>query len=195
MKTIKKFTAVVALMFTIIVSAANEPKLNLVADSDAKSLVFKLDTQSKETSIKLIDDEDHVIYSENIAGQNLYSKKFDLQNLNNGLYFLKVDNPDSVIKYTVRLADTKVEIIDMKEKSKPFFRLKDEMVYLNLLNTELDDVKIKVYNGNNDLLYKETIKESIVVEKAFNFKKAYQDNYVIVIQDKNETYYKEVNID
>ncbi len=53
MKTIMKFTAIVAFMLITVVSMAKEPKLSIVSENDIKSLVFELDSQSKETTVQI----------------------------------------------------------------------------------------------------------------------------------------------
>lgn len=195
MKTILKFTVAMAFMFTTIVGMANEPKLYLVADKDAKSLVFQLDTQSQKTSIKFVDTDDHLIYSENILDESNYTKKFDLSKLKDGRYFLEMENSQRVITYTISIDKTNMEITGKKENTKPIFRRKGDMVYLNLLNLDQKGVEVKVYDSNSRVLFKEVFEGELLVEKAFNFEKAFEDEYTVVVKDSATTYYERVSID
>ncbi|MEH6682680.1 MAG: hypothetical protein V7724_19210 [Sediminicola sp.] len=195
MKTTLKFTAVIAFMLTTVVGMANEPKSYLVAGENAKSLVFKLDTQSKDASIKFLDSNDYVIYSEKISNTGLYSKKFDLGTLGNGTYFLKMENEQKVVKYTIIVEGDAVRIADVLEDAKPIFKKKGGMVYLNLLNLDRKNVDVKVYDEANALVYETVIRDAIVVEKAFNFEKAFRGTYTLVLKDSKNTYYETIVVE
>jgi hypothetical protein len=195
MKSTLKFTAVIAFMLTTVVGMANEPKSYLVAGENAKSLVFKLDTQSKDATIKFVDSDEYVIYSENITNTAIYSKKFDLKTLGSGVYFLKMENAQKTVKYTIVVEPDAVKITDVVEDAKPIFRKKGGMIYLNLLNLDRKNVDVKVYDESNALVYSTVIKDSIVVEKAFNFEKAYRGTYTLVLKDSKNTYYESIVVE
>lgn len=78
----------------------------------------------------------------------------------------------------------------IRENHEPFFRKADGKLYINFFNQDLEKVQIKVLDSENRLLYKETLKDQLVVEKAFNFKNASKDNYKVVIMEGNATYYE-----
>ncbi|NJB70625.1 hypothetical protein GGR42_001087 [Saonia flava] len=194
MKTIIKITAIFAFMFTTVASMANEPKHSLTATKDAKSFVFHMDTQSNETTVKLIDTKEAVIYFEKVANKN-YDKKFNVSQLENGSYTLKVENSLKVIAYSINIEDGLVNVLEVKENVKPIFRSKENMVYVNLLNLDKKSVEIKVYDSENRLVFGETLNNEMLVEKAFNFENALKDSYTVVVKDSNDTYYKEVIVD
>ena len=91
MKTNLKFTAMIALMFTTVVGMAREPKLSLISNGESKSLVVELDTQHDKTFLKIIDEDQNIIFSEKVS-ETSYSKKFDLNELESGSYYFEVDN-------------------------------------------------------------------------------------------------------
>ncbi len=66
MKKIVRTAAMIALMFVTTTSIANEEKLSLITKTDAKSLIYELDSTSGATKIELIDADNNVIYFENI---------------------------------------------------------------------------------------------------------------------------------
>lgn len=70
----------------------------------------------------------------------------------------------------------------------PVFVKKGEKLMMNLLNVSQGDVILKVYDSQNRLVYSESIEGELVVEKAFNFEKAFEDEYTIVVVDKFGTY-------
>ncbi|MEK6154977.1 hypothetical protein WIW50_17030 [Flavobacteriaceae bacterium 3-367] len=195
MKAILKFTVVMAFMFTTVLSMAKEPKLYIAAGRDAKSLVFSMETQSDGTSIKFVDAKNNLIYSERIADANGYTKRFDMSKLAEGKYIFEMEDAVRVIQYTIEVEATNMEIIEKTERTKPYFRRKGDRIYLNLLNLDKGGVQVKVYDGDNRLIYKELFTGELVVEKVFNFERAFEDNYTVVVKDSNDTYYEAVIVE
>ncbi|MGB7393362.1 MAG: hypothetical protein WA913_03110 [Pricia sp.] len=193
MKKVIRTAAMVALMFATATGMANDTKLNVDTAKNVKSLVFEMDDNSGVTKIKLVDADNHVIYSESIANAS-YAKKFDLKALNNGLYYFTSENSLKTVVYTVKVAGDDVTIIEKRENAKPVFRKKSGMVYLNLLNLGLKDVEISVYDSSNRLVFSEKRENEMIIEKSFNFKKAYKDSYTVVVKDDNDTYYENIVI-
>jgi len=194
MKTIMKFIAIVAFMLTTVVSMAKEPKLSIVSENDIKSLVFELDSQSEETTVKFMDANDRIIYSESISDK-VYIKKFNLKMLEDGVYYILAEDTMRSIGYKISLKGNVVKIVDRKENTKPVFRTLEDRVFLNLLNLQKVKVEIKVFDSYNRIVFKQDIKDAMLVEKAFNFEKALVDTYTIVVKYNDEVYYKNVVIE
>ncbi len=191
MKLNLKFTAVIALMFTTVVGMAREPKLSLVTNGQSKSLVVELDTQHDKTFLKIIDEDQNIIFSEKVS-ETSYSKKFDLNELENGSYYFKLDDSLRTLVYPIRVENKEVKILKRIENTKPVFRKKGEMLFLNLLNLDSEDVQIKVFDSNNRTLFKEVIKNETVITKAFNFESAYEDHYTVVVKEGKNIYYEDI---
>ncbi|MDO6518831.1 hypothetical protein [Zobellia uliginosa] len=193
MKKVVRTAAMIALLFSTTVGLASEPKLSVVPNENVKSFVYELDTQSGSTTIKFIDAEQNVIFFEKVE-KGAYAKKFDLSNLEDGLYFFKSEDDLKTISYTISIEGSDVKVIDRKENSKPVFRVKEGMVYLNLLNLDKKSVNIQVYDSSNRLVFSEKREGEMTIEKAFDFTKAYSGDYTVVVRDSKETYYKEISV-
>lgn len=191
MKTNLKFTAMIALMFTTVVGMAREPKLSLISNGESKSLVVELDTQHDKTFLKIIDEDQNIIFSEKVS-ETSYSKKFDLNELESGSYYFEVDDALRTLVYPISVENKKVKILKRIENTKPVFRLKGDRLFLNLLNLEGKDVQIKVFDSNNRTLYKEVIENETVITKAFNFESAYEDQYTVVVKEGENIYYEDI---
>ncbi|MEB8330472.1 hypothetical protein OO009_14000 [Flavobacteriaceae bacterium KMM 6897] len=75
---------------------------------------------------------------------------------------------------------------------KPTFRTKGKMVYMNHLNLNGKKVEVKVQDASGNVIYETTFYDTVIVEKAFNFEKAYRGRYTVIIKDGNDTYYENV---
>ncbi len=191
MKNYLKITGVVALFFVTMAVNASEPILTAGSRSNAKSLVLELDSKSPETSVRLYDAEDNIIFSDYITNA-IYAKKFDLKNLTEGSYVFRVENALSAYIYTIDVKKGSVDIVKRKENSKPVFRKKDSVVYLNLLNLDKKDVKIQVTDSSNRMVFEEVVTDEMIVQKVFNFKTANPDGYTISVKDGNDVYYEAI---
>ncbi|HEA20753.1 MAG TPA: hypothetical protein ENH87_07525 [Pricia antarctica] len=192
MKKVIRTAAMIALMFATATSMANDEKLSLESKKESKSLVFEMDAQ-KETFIKLFDAENHIIYSESVSAIS-YSKKFNLENVADGNYYFTTEDALRKVTYTISVRNSDVEIVSRKENAKPVFKIKDQIVYLNLLNLSKKDVKIEIYDSSNRLVFTEKRENEMIIEKAMNFNNAYNDQYTVVVKDNENTYYENILI-
>ncbi|MET7030681.1 hypothetical protein [Sediminicola luteus] len=82
--------------------------------------------------------------------------------------------------------------LNASEIIKPTFRTKGKMVYMNHLSLDGKRVQVKVQDELGNVIYETTFNESIIVEKAFNFKKANAGLYTVILKEGNKTYYENV---
>lgn len=81
-----------------------------------------------------------------------------------------------------------IERLTKKETTRPVFKQKGDKLYMNLLNLDLEKVNIKVIDSNNRVVFSEVIEGELLIQKAFNFEKAFEDNYTVVVKDSEGTY-------
>jgi len=193
MKTVLKVTAVVALMLSTVVSSAKE-RLDVVALNKAKSLLLVIQDSSQDLAVRLVDSDFNTIYSETIKSSNI-NKKFDLKNLNDGTYYFYTSNDLRDIAYTISISDNVLSIVSEEEKVKPFFRKTEDKVLMNFLNSEKSSVEIKLYDEDNRLVFSEIRNEEVIVEKAFDFSKAFPGVYTVIISDENNSYTESFIVD
>ena len=193
MKTNLKFTTMIAFMFATVVGLAKEPKLSLMTEGQSKSLIVELDSKNNKTFLKILDENQNIIFSEKIATTS-YTKKFDLNELENGSYYIELDDSLRTLVYPISVENKEVKILKRIENTKPVFRKKGSMLFLNLLNLDGEDVQIKVFDSDNRTLFSEVIKNESIVTKAFNFETAHEDRYTVVVKDGENTYYEDIAV-
>lgn len=194
MKKVVRTAAMIALLFGTMTASAIEGKLSLITNENAKSVVFELDAEAGKTTIKLLDKDSNVIYYENVD-KKAYAKKFDLQNLKDGQYFFTTEDALRTVVYTINVAGSKVEIVDTIEDTKPVYRKKDGVIFFNHLNLDKSDVNVDVFDSSNRLVFSQDWKDTMVVEKVFNFESAFKDVYTVVVTDGAKTYYETINVE
>lgn len=194
MKTTLKFSVMLTLVLGTMVTKANEIKLNLVTLDSEKSLVFNLGKVTKDTDVQLLDSYNNIIYDHEVAKNTSLKQKFNFSQLEEGTYTLNVTDDIKVVSYMISIDNQSVAILDKKEMIKPAFRVKDNRVFINLMNIAKEEVQILVFDEFNRVLHSEIINGQIIVEKAINFTKAYKGTYNVVVKNKNGSHQKFITI-
>ena len=194
MKTVLKLSTVIAFLLTTVVGTASEPRVNLIASSEAKSLVLTMENTSSAFVVKFMDEEAHVIYSGKVS-DGTFSRKFDLKNLEDGIYFFSTEDEFKSYVYTISLKGKEVKIVKREEEYKPFFRKTNDRVYMNFLNLDKSKVAVKVYDADYRVIFTETYTDKLIVKKAFNFANAYKGSYLVVISYNDNTYTENFVVD
>jgi hypothetical protein len=195
MKNILKSTALAALLFISLTSMAYQPGLRLVNGMEAKSLVFELVSASEESIVSMRDENNNIIFYDNVTGTN-HTKKFNLKNLETGTYYLEVENTSQFVTYTLSVENNEVKIINKEEKYTPVvFGKEGNKVRLNLENNDLSKVEIIIMNENNAKVFGESLASQKNIDKTFNFEKAVKGVYTISVKDGKKVYYQNVSVD
>ena len=63
----------------------------------------------------------------------------------------------------------------------PVFKRKGDKMLISFLNAYQVMVEIRVLDSQNNVVYKERVAGDLIVEKAFDFSKAFNDSYKIVV--------------
>ena len=194
MKAVLKLTAMAALLLSSTIAMANDPGMYLTTVKEAKRLVLKLNKQTESSILTLTDTEKHQIFMENIKEDEDYTKKFDLSNLEEGLYYLKMESLIRTVEFTISVEDSEVNVIARDEITKPFFRKNGNVIYLNYLNQKLSPVVINVVDSSNRVVFTQKFDKELVVGKVFNFANAVKDDYTVSVSEGANTYYETISV-
>lgn len=192
MKKIVRSIAALVFLFTTNMSMANEPTLSTVATS--KSVVFKWEEDVINANLSFIDSDGNVIYNDKVAGVKDYIKKFNLNTLEAGNYYLIVEDGSKEITYSIKINENDVLIAAKDEIIKPVFKEEKGRLFFNYLNLDGEEVKVAIYDSFGRKLFKETFENEMYVSKVFNFSNAFDGDYTIVVKADSGTFYKYVSI-
>ena len=92
----------------------------------------------------------------------------------------------------ILVSEVEANVIELLD---PVFKRKGNTLYMNLLNLDLQTVKVKVYDSEGRLVYSDRKKGEKIVQKAFNFEKAFKDTYKVVIIDGDEKFEETVTVE
>ncbi|GAB3017574.1 hypothetical protein GCM10027284_40810 [Cyclobacterium sediminis] len=194
MKNILKSFAVAALMFISLSSMAYVPSVNLINGSTSKSLVLAMVSSTNAQDVSLIDANGNTLFYDDVTDHS-YTKSFNLKNLDEGTYFINVNNKEQSVVYTLVLEADGINILNKEMVEKPsVFDTYGHKVNLNLNNSDRTKVAIEVTNQDHAKLYKEVFTGKKTIDMTFNFERAVQGDYTISVKDGNEVYTQEINV-
>lgn len=194
MKNYLKITAVIGLIFTTTTTMANEPTIDLENGKDGKSILLKLDSQSADSNIRLTDSEGNILFNENSSGKN-FSKKLNLDKLEDGNYSLKVESELNTLVFNVTIDDANLSVEKSREiNNKPLAFQKDKKVYLNYLNKGLAPLEISIRDKNDNTVYEETREGDLLVKGIYNLNRAPKGEYMLKVKSGNETFFENIVI-
>ena len=76
----------------------------------------------------------------------------------------------------------------------PIFKKKGDKLLVSLLNLEQKDVMIRIYDNEGRVVYKEVLEGKLVIEKAFNFENAFENDYTVVVTENKKSFKETVAV-
>lgn len=192
MKKVVRSIAALAFLFTTNTAMANEPILK--TETTSKSVVLEWEDEIVVANLSFVDSDGNVIYTDEVNGVSDYIKKFNLNTLAAGNYFLIVEDGSKEITYSIEINENNVLIAGKDEVLKPVFKEEEGRLFFNYLNLESKEVSLAVYDSFGRKLFKETFENEMYVSKVFNFSDAFVGDYTVVVKADSGTFYKYVSI-
>ncbi|AEH00978.1 hypothetical protein [Lacinutrix sp. 5H-3-7-4] len=190
-KAVKNHLVLVALLVTMVNYAANITTLN--NDDDSKKTVLTLENVKEGQQLLIKDNNQIILYKENISKSGDYKKGFDLTSLPDGEYFFELNKetvieviPFSVINNIVDFKKTKKTRI-----FKPHVETRNNTVYVTALSLNASPVNITIFYdnvGSKETIYNETIKDTMDIQKAFALDATKKGKYIFLFKTENRTF-------
>lgn len=194
MKTLVKITSALMLFFIVSISNAATPLVSLMAGEDPKTLVLNFDSESSKSTLKLTNEAKETFLVESVS-DGTFNRKLNLQNLQAGTYFFTAANDNESVVYTIEVDNTSARIIDRTEnQNQILFREVGELVQVNLFNPESENVYVEIVNEDGTKLFEETIKNTVLIGKQFNFEKAIKGAYTVSVTDGKTYHYHTIEV-
>lgn len=184
-----KITVAVILVAVLVsrVMAADAPKLKFVPYSNDRAVV-SLNNEASVTTKLTIENVsgDVVFYNDGSISEKVYSKVFDFKNLNDGEYKITASN-----KYGKNTMFFKVEnnaiVENGTEPVSPFVEVKNDVLKISLLNHNLNNVEVSVYNQDGEVFSK-SLGKDFSINAGFNLARLESGDYAINITNGEKLY-------
>lgn len=193
MKVILKFAAAVVFLSLSVKGIAETPILRLMKNGQSKCFFLNLESRQDETTINIVDENENRIFSEMVSKKS-FKKKFNFKNLKEGSYYVNLDNSTKKITYIIHVEKNGIQVVDEIEKFKPIFNQVGQRLFLNLQNLDKSTIEIKIFDSASQEVYSEVLDNHALIKKSFNFETAFKDKYVVTIEDGDDVYYQNMEV-
>lgn len=194
MKTLIKITSAFMLYFIIGTSMAETPSISLSAGEDPMTLVLNFDAESTASTLRLTNQAEETILNETLS-DGTFNRKLNLKKLEAGTYYFTAENNNKSVVYTIEVDHSSAKVIDRTENQNQIvFREVGELVQLNLFNPASQKVYVEIVNEDGAMLFEETIKNTMLIGKQFNFESAEKGTYTVSVTDGSTYYHHTITI-
>lgn len=190
---------------SIILGAAlliNSSGIALAAEATVKvsgNETFELNISeiTENLTVSLTNRNGKILFEDAITGKDDYSKKFKVNQLETGTYFIKVEDSRSIKTLRVEMNDKQLSFDGSStiERFKPIVMQKGSVLYVNYFTPEKSSLDISIYNSRGELVYSETLTGKLTQGKGFDFSKSPKDEYTIALASDGKFYSHTINLD
>lgn len=195
MKTKKFFIVIVAFVFAANVFATETPKMSIIPLKDTKALVAFEQATPSVNEITITDETGKIRYYKKSKNEMKgYKKVFDLSQLENGTYVVKLKAGTTTYKTGLAINDGKVSVQKQRIEVDPYFSFKDNVVNVSYLNHRNEDVVVSVYNSKSSkLIFSANFGNEFAVQRAINLSELKSGNYDVMLASSDQEYWFSVS--
>lgn len=198
MKTTKKIFAVIfglAISGAVLASEAGNLKVNM-ASSEAKATFVEISsTKVSNFEIEVMDAYGETLYEmKTEAPASGLNKRYDFSQLEDGVYSysVKIDKERKV--QTFEVDNGQITVINSRKSIDPYFKYENDMVKFSYLNPQGEDVKLYVYDNNNQLLAEAELGNAFSIQRAIDFSDKRWGDYSVVLTNDFDVHEFDVSI-
>lgn len=199
LKSIITLGLVLALQVFAVQSATasnNEPSVSL-KEAGQKTFVLVLDyPAAKKVDIVLKDLYNVILLREETEVNGHLAKKYNLNALPSGNYFLEIEDEQSILVYNINIEREKVTVSNVASSKifKPSLTQKDDKVTVDMLLLNLDNVVVSILDADNQVLLEEKAENVVRFGKVYDLSELKAGNYTFKIRAANRTFYNKISL-
>lgn len=194
MKTKQFFIAIMAVAFAVNVFATETPKMSIIPLKETKALITVTHETPSVNEITIADENGKIRYYKKSKNEmNGYKKIFDLSQLENGTYEVKLKVGVTTFKRGLELNNGKVSVHQQRIELDPYFSFEDNMVKVSYLNYKNEDVVVNVYNNHRKLIFSSELGNEFALHRAINLSELKSGNYDVMLASSDQEYWFSVS--
>lgn len=191
MKKDIKYYLVVIFLFGVLQISATE-KANPVSDGNTSAKTIRLSASLLQpfSNLKIVDEFGVVLYEETLKNSLETGKQINFSRLPAGNYFLEMDAAIKQVIIPLQVSGQEALLkLELKtEVFKPFVKLSGTSLLLMNFNPEQTPVTISIYDELGQLLFEETVTDSIELKRSYNFSKVESGNYSLQVKKNGKVF-------
>jgi hypothetical protein len=189
-KDIKYYLSVIALFGVLQISATE--KVNPVNDGNTSAKTIRLSASLLQpfSNLKIVDEFGVVLYEETLNNNIEIGKQINFSKLPAGNYFLEMDAAVKQVIIPLQVSEQEAVLkLELKsEVFKPFVKLSGTSLLLMNFNPEKSPVTVSIFDELGQLLFEETVTDSIELKRSYNFSKVKSGNYSLQVRKNGKVF-------
>ena len=171
-------------------NATGKLKVDVIRGKNEKVLVNVLLARDSKFEVNVTDSKGDIVYNESEISPSLdYKKIYDLSDLKDGKYTLKVKLDDEVNLSELVVKDGIVQFVKNDEEISPNFKLNGKILEFSFPNSSDQNVRLLLYNNDtNHWIYQENLYPESDISQTLNLSKLNQGSYKAVLISGNVTF-------
>lgn len=145
---------------------------------DQFKLIYK-SLEEEPVSIQWVDAKNQIVYIDKIKSTDAFVKQYDLTTLPDGSYKVIVKSEDFTFEEEIvlgDLSDLKINLRAIDEKS----------VLMTGFKPAKKNVKLSIYDDNQNRIYSELYDEGTIIQKKYNFKNVKSTSIKFVLEHRGD---------
>lgn len=187
MKTKKFAFVILAIAFSISAFATETPKMRIIALDDSKAIVTAITDPKESSEISILSETGEVVYSKQNKAAAGFRSVFDLSELEDGLYTVKLKTGMASVNGEIEVGNGEIKVKTTKTKFEPYFSYDTKLLKLSYLNFDQKELSILVYN-NGELVFKTKLGNDFNIQRAFDVSKMVEGKFNFVLAGDGEEY-------
>lgn len=189
-KDIKYYLSVVALLGALQISATEKVKPVNDGNTSAKTIRLSASLLQSFSKMTIVDEFGVVLYAESLDNSSEIGKQINFSKLPAGNYFLEMDAAVRQVIIPLQVSEQKV-VLKFESKTeifKPFVKLSGTSLLLMNFNPDKSPITVSIYDGLGQLLFEETVTDSIELKRSYNFSKVESGSYSLQVQKNGKVF-------
>lgn len=182
------------LMATITLAKNIDPsiKIKLI---ESKLIQLTMDETIKNVEVSVKDSKGEIVYTKKSENFNI-SKKYDLNNLPSGSYFMEIESSTKIKIIPFNVLSKSIELNEEKENVyyKPIVRKEGANVFISKLALNNEDLEIILYDVDSAVLFTEKLEGNAILERKLNLMNLKSGNYNLILRSGSKTFYEAIKL-
>lgn len=189
-KDIKYYLSVIALFGVLQISATEKVKPVNDGNTSAKTIRLSASLLQQFSKMTIVDGLGVVLYTKTLDNSSEIGKQINFSKLPAGDYFLEMDSAikQVIIPLQVSEQEAVLKFESKTEFYKPFVKLSGTSLLLMNFNPEKSPVTVSIYDELGQLLFEETVTDSIELKRSYNFSKVKSGSYSLQVQKNGKVF-------
>jgi len=166
---------------------AFEDSLNV---SSSTSIDLVINDINKNTKVTIKDENNNILYEQNIEDSEKFAKSFNFELLVDGNYTIEIDDASRTKVYPFYISNDLVSLNNSAadEFFKPVVSQKGSMVYVSQFSPDCKPLYIAIYDRNNEVIHEELLTGRMDLGKIFDFSNSFGGQYRIYMKSGDVNY-------